>query len=178
MTATDLQATFVERLERHRAILFKVANAYCRRPADREDLVAETVAQLWKAYGRFDERVRFTTWMYRIAVNVAVSFYRSETRRRRVTAPDGDAFVETIAAPPEAEEDDSLAVVRAFVERLDGLDRALMLLYLDDRPYAEIADILGISETNVGTKVARIKERLRRSIVTTTSDKGGSHGTR
>ncbi len=178
MTATDLQATFVERLERHRAILFAVANAYCRRPSDREELVAETVAQLWKSYGRFDERVRFTTWMYRIAVNVAVSFYRSETRRRRATVPAGDAFVETVAASQEEEEDERLALVRAFVERLDGLDRALMLLYLDDRPYAEIAAILGISETNVGTKVARIKERLRRNIVTTTPDNGGSDGTR
>ncbi len=177
MTASDLQATFVERLERHRAILFAVANAYCRRPADREELVAETVVQLWKSYGRFDERVRFTTWMYRIAVNVAVSFYRNESRRRRATVPAGDAFVEAIAAPPEAEEDERLEAVRALVERLDGLDRALMLLYLDDRPYAEIADILGISETNVGTKIARIKERLRRRVATTT-DNGGSHGTR
>jgi RNA polymerase sigma-70 factor (ECF subfamily) len=178
MTATDLQATFVERLERNRAILFNVANAYCRRPADREDLIAETVAQLWKSYGRFDERVAFTTWMYRIAVNVAVSFYRSESRRRRATAPGGDAFVDTIPAPQDVDEDDRLAILRAFVERLDGLDRALMLLYLDDRPYAEIAAILGISETNVGTKVGRIKERLRRSIATTTPENGGPDGTR
>src|SRR5580704_1822634 len=137
MTTSDAQATFVERIDGHRAILFKVASAYCRRAADREDLVAETIAQLWKAYGRFDERLRFSTWMYRIAVNVAISSYRSETRRRRVVVPTNESIVEEIPAPPAAEEEDErLAIVRDLVEGLDGLDRALMILYLDDHPHA------------------------------------------
>lgn len=162
MSPNERQAAFVARLDLHRAILFKVANAYCRRPGEREDLIAETIAHLWRAYPRFDERSSFSTWMYRIAVNVAVSFYRSETRRRGVVTT-GESFLETVAAPEKPEEDERLALVRDLIDRLDPLERALMILYLDDRPHREIAEILGISQTNVATKVARIKERLKRN---------------
>jgi RNA polymerase sigma-70 factor, ECF subfamily len=164
MSSNDSQAAFVARLERHRAILFKVAGAYCRRPADREELVAETIAHLWRAYGRFDERLRFSTWMYRIAVNVAISFYRSDTRRRRGVLASAESFLETLPAPAAPEEDKRLDILRELVEGLDALNRALMILYLEDYPQGEIAEILGISKTNVATKIARIKERFRRSL--------------
>jgi RNA polymerase sigma factor (sigma-70 family) len=81
MRTNDAQTAFVECLDRHRGILIKVAGAYCRDLAGREDLIAEIVAQLWRAYGRFDERAAFSTWMYRIAVNVAISFRRAEMRK-------------------------------------------------------------------------------------------------
>jgi RNA polymerase sigma factor (sigma-70 family) len=83
MTTNDAQAAFVERLERHRGILVKVVNAYCRDAVAREDLIQEIAAALWRAYPRFDGRAAFSTWTYRIAVNVAISFYRSETRKAR-----------------------------------------------------------------------------------------------
>jgi len=78
MTRNSAQGAFLTSLDRHRGILFKVADAYCRDAASREDLVQDIVLQLWRAYPRFDDRARFSTWMYRIAVNVAISFYRSE----------------------------------------------------------------------------------------------------
>jgi RNA polymerase sigma factor (sigma-70 family) len=81
MRTNDAQTAFVECLDRHRGILIKVAGACCRDLAGREDLIAEIVAQLWRAYGRFDERAAFSTWMYRIAVNVAISFRRAEMRK-------------------------------------------------------------------------------------------------
>jgi RNA polymerase sigma factor (sigma-70 family) len=163
MRSSDSQAAFVDRLDRHRGVLVKVAGAYCRDALGREDLIAEIVAQLWRAYGRFDERAAFSTWMYRIAVNVAISFHRSELRKSRNVEPAEPAFLATLPLP-EAQSDDALALVREFIEELDELNRALMLLYLDDHSYAEIAAILGISETNVATKIARIKQRLKRDI--------------
>ncbi|HEV2643906.1 MAG TPA: RNA polymerase sigma factor [Candidatus Elarobacter sp.] len=166
MAIDHAQAGFVRRLDEHRGILFKVADAYCRNRADREDLVQDIVAQLWRAYRRFDDRKSFATWMYRVAVNVAISFYRSETRRMRNVVPGEPSIVETIAQPPTEEPDEGLALVRAFIERLDPLDRALMILYLDDNPYASIADILGISQTNVATKISRIKQRLKLEVAT------------
>jgi RNA polymerase sigma factor (sigma-70 family) len=164
MRTNDAQTAFVDRLNRHRGILIKVANAYCRDPAGYEDLIAEIVAQLWRAYGRFDERAAFSTWMYRIAVNVAISLRRSQMRTAKNVEPAEPAILEMLPSPPEAQSDDALALVREFIERLDELNRALMLLYLDDCSYAEIAAILGISETNVATKIGRIKQRLKRDI--------------
>jgi RNA polymerase sigma factor (sigma-70 family) len=164
MRTDDAQAAFVDRLDRHRGILVKVAAAYCREAAYREDLIAEIVAQLWRAYGRFDERAAFSTWMYRIAVNVAISFHRSEARKAGNVEPAGLAILETLPSPPETQSDDALALVREFIEELDALNRALMLLYLDDKSYTEISAILGISETNVATKIGRIKQHLKRDI--------------
>jgi RNA polymerase sigma-70 factor (ECF subfamily) len=164
MRTNDAQSAFVDRLERHRGVLFKVAGAYCRDAAGREDLIAETVAQLWRAYGRFDERAAFSTWMYRIAVNVAISFQRAEMRKARNVEAAEPAVLEMLPSPPAAPSDDALALVREVIEDLDELNRALMILYLDDNSYADIAAILGISETNVATKIGRIKQRLKRDI--------------
>lgn len=164
MRTSDAQTAFVDRLNRHRGILITVAGAYCRDIAGREDLIAEIVAQLWRAYSRFDERAAFSTWMYRIAVNVAISFRRTEMRKTRNVEPAEPAILEMLPSPPEAQSDAGLALVCEFIEELDGLNRALMLLYLDDRSYAEIAAILGISQTNVATKIGRIKQRLKRDI--------------
>lgn len=162
MSASRQQAAFVDRIDRHRGILFKVANSYCRTAEDREDLVQETIAQLWRSYPRFDGRVAFSTWMYRIAVNVAISFYRSETRRREI-APAAQAVLERVPATQDRASDERLDLIQELIAELEPLQRALMLLYLDDRSYAEIAAILGISESNVGTKIGRIKERLKRN---------------
>jgi RNA polymerase sigma factor (sigma-70 family) len=164
MRSNGAQNAFVERLERHRGVLVKVAGAYCRDAAGREDLIAEIVAQLWRAYGRFDERAAFSTWMYRIAVNVAISFQRAEMRKTRNIEPAEPVVLEMLPSSPEAQSDDALTLVRDVIEELDELNRALMILYLDDNSYAEIAAILGISETNVATKIGRIKQRLKRDI--------------
>ena len=162
MSTTGQQAAFLARIERHRGILLKVANAYCR-PEDREDLVQEAVAQLWRSYPRFDGRAAFSTWMYRIALNVAISFHRGERRRARAV-PMSESVLEGVPVPEAPERDKRLDLMRQFINRLEPLDRALMLFYLDDYSHAEIAVVLGISESNVGTKIGRIKERLRRNV--------------
>lgn len=153
---------FVGRIETHRGLLAKVAAAYCRDAAQREDLIQDMVLQLWSSRTRFDDRLKFSTWMYRVALNVAISAYRRQMRRPETIAL-SESFAESLPSLPG--EDDALPeVLREHVERLDEFNRALVVLYLDDRPYSEIAEILGISESNVGTKIARIKERLRREI--------------
>jgi RNA polymerase sigma factor (sigma-70 family) len=163
MSATDSRDAFVDRIDRHRGILLKVAGAFSRNPVDREDLLQEITVALWRAHDRFDARSSFSTWMYRVAMNVAISFQRSETRKSRLVPADNSLF-ETIAQPRDEPADDRLALIRELIRRLDPPNRALMLLYLDDYPYAEIAKILGISETNVATKIGRIKDRLKRDL--------------
>jgi RNA polymerase sigma factor (sigma-70 family) len=156
---------FVSLLEQNKKIVYKVAATYSRNPADREDLAQEIVVQLWRSFARYDEGYRFSTWMYRVALNVAISFYRRESRRSRaeVSAEDAVQEVASLASEP-AEVDDDIRLLRQLIEQLDELGRAVMILYLDDNPYSMIAEILGISETNVGTKINRIKQRLRRDL--------------
>jgi RNA polymerase sigma factor (sigma-70 family) len=166
MSTTDRQDAFLALLDEHKKILYKVAGTYCRNPADRPDLVQEITAQLWRSFDRYDPRLRFSTWMYRIALNVAISFFRSETRRSRGTVPAEDSILE-IAAGGEPELDENLRLLQGFIAQLDELDRALILLYLDGNRHDAIAEILGISETNVGTKISRIKARLRRDFART-----------
>lgn len=155
------QARFLRLLDVHKGLVHRVASCYGRDGADRADLVQEVVAQLWRAFGAYDERRPFSTWAYRIALNVAISFCRKETRRRRLVVPAED---ELIAPAAEVAPDERLQPLRAAIERLGPADRALVLLHLDGQPHATIAEILGLSETNVGTRLGRIKERLRREL--------------
>jgi RNA polymerase sigma factor (sigma-70 family) len=167
MTTTPTrQDQFLKLLDEHKKIVYKVASSYCRNPADRPDLEQEIVAQLWRSFDRYDEAYRFSTWMYRIALNVAISFYRTETRRSRDTVAAGDSLLEIAAEGPE-EPDENLQILRELIAKLDELDRALVILYLDGNRYDTIAEILGISETNVGTKISRIKQKLRRDFART-----------
>ncbi len=161
MSRPEAQERFEALLSQHKKILWKVANAYCKSVADRPDLVQEIAVQLWRSFPRYDERLRFSTWTYRIALNVAISFHRSEARRARHTVPAEESLLE-IAADPPASVDPDLETLHRFIAELEPLDRALVLLYLDGNPYDTIAQVLGISETNVGTKIGRIKQRLRR----------------
>jgi len=163
MTALTEQDKFLALLEEHRKILYKVASSYCRNPEDRRDLVQEIVVQLWRSFDRFDDKYRFSTWMYRIAMNVAISFYRSQSRRTRGAVPIEESGIDLVAADPEPEEvSDDIRLLHQFIGQLDELNRALIILYLDGNSYDTIAEILGISTTNVATKISRIKERLRR----------------
>ena len=144
-------------LESHRGVVAKVAFTYCRNAEDRRDLEQEIAAQLWRAFPRYDPARPFATWVYRIALNVAISFVRTAYRRPTVPLDETTATAPT----PSDEPDDRLRVLQRFLDRIDHLNRALLVLYLDDRSYRDIADVLGISETNVATKLYRLKQRLR-----------------
>ena len=169
MTPKTRQDSFVILLDEHKKILYKIAGAYCRNPTDRPDLVQEMIVQLWRSFDRYDDRYRFSTWMYRVALNVAISSFRSESRRSRDTELTGDSILDFAAEVPEsASLEEDLRRLQAAVERLGELERALVLLWLDGNRYDTIAEILGISETNVGTKIGRIKQRLRRELAPAT----------
>src|ERR1700730_5572291 len=122
-------------------------------------------AQLWRSFDRYDDRYPFSTWMYRVALNVAISFSRHETRRRRHIVAAEDSVLESASEGSESSAPDAdLRLLHHSLERLGELDRALMLLYLDGHRHGAIAEILGISETNVGTKIGRLKQRLRNEL--------------
>jgi RNA polymerase sigma factor (sigma-70 family) len=151
-------------LHSHQAIVFKVANTYCWHTDDRADLVQEIVAQVWRAWPRYDPARTFSTWMYRIALNVAISFVRKEIRQREVTVPLDETVHDTASVTDDGVLADRLQRLRAFVDRQPPLDRALLLLYLEDKSQREISEILGITQTNVSTKIGRLKEKIRSEI--------------
>lgn len=146
-------------IRRHAGLIHKIAYAYCRHATDREDVVQEIVLELWRSRRGYDIRFKETTWLYRIAVNVAISHYRRE-RRHREPRESIDAHAITIAAPP-IEPSEDVQVLLSCIDDLGALDKALVLLYLDGNDHRSIADVLGISVSNVGTKLSRIKNRLR-----------------
>lgn len=161
--ATETRQWFAEQLERHRGIVIKVAASYCRHPDDRAELAQEIAAQLWQAFPRYDESRPFATWMYRIALNVAIS----SLRRQRMPAPlPLDDAMHDIADPqardPAVEQ--QVRALHRFIHSQAPLDRALLLLYLEDRSYREMSEILGLSETNVATKINRLKQRIRETL--------------
>ena len=165
MRPQDQQDEFLSRMESHRGILHKIANSYCRNPAERPDLIQEIVLQLWRSYDRFDDSHQFSTWMYRVALNVAISFHRSETRRTSTTIIAEDSALELAAAARTVESnDDDIRLLYGRIHGLGGLDRALVLLYLEGHRHSTIAEILGVSESNVATKISRIKQDLRRDL--------------
>jgi RNA polymerase sigma-70 factor (ECF subfamily) len=157
---------FVNLLKENRGIIFKICHSYCPNKNDREDLAQEIIFQLWKSYNRFNADHKFSTWMYRIALNVAISFYRKENKTAQTIA-----FTETL---PEVEDkkdsihekEENISRLQQFINELKELDKALMILYLEEKNHKEIAEILGITETNVATKLGRIKDKLKQKFST------------
>jgi RNA polymerase sigma-70 factor, ECF subfamily len=158
------QAQFRELLERHRGIVLKVAHTWCRDAEDRRDLAQEIAAQLWKAFPSWDAARPFATWMYRIALNVAISHARGNGWRARHVALDDSEVEPSHDADAARETDDGIRALHRVIARLAPLDRALLLLYLDERSQREIAEILGIGESNVATKIGRLKLRIRNEL--------------
>ena len=163
----DARDDFGDLLQQHRGIVFKVANSYARDPEDRADLAQEIAAQLWRAWRSYEPDRPVTTWMYRIALNVAISHLRGRSLRDRHHVPFEDGLHDT--AHDAGTDDDQassqlLRLLRETIARLAPMDRALMLLYLDERSHREIAEVLGISEGNVATKLSRLKARIRESL--------------
>lgn len=162
MPALD-EKEFVRLLEKHGGIIRKVAAGYASSHADRSDLMQEIALQLWKAYPRYSPERPFSTWMYRVALNVAISFLRRNTRRQTLPLDEiGHELVHDPAHDPEMEE--RIVLLQQVIARREPLERALLLLYLDDHSYREIGTILGLSETNVATKLNRLKQQLRQEL--------------
>ena len=154
MEKQELEAEFLNMLRAYNGIIYKIASFYTDENTTLDDLYQDVVLNIWKAFPNFRKESQLSTWIYRIALNTCVSFYRKNTRR--------PACVEiTPEIKAYAEENESIAELYACINQLGKLERALILLYLEDRPYKEIAEIMGITVTNVSTKINRIKEKLK-----------------
>ena len=159
---TDKTVQFLEVILQHKGILYKVANSYCKNKEDRKDLVQEIAIQLWKSFERYDHAYKYSTWMYRIALNVAISFYRKENSRQRISNSLSIDIFEFENTENDLEKEHNLQLLDHLIAKLNHLDKALLLLYLEEKNHAEIAEIIGITTTNVATKISRIKAKLKK----------------
>ncbi|WP_083487949.1 RNA polymerase sigma factor [Pseudoxanthomonas dokdonensis] len=158
----DARAEFAQLIHQHQGIVLKVAHGYSRHRQDRADLVQDILLQLWRAFADYDRQRRFSTWAYRIALNVAISHLRHDVPRRQLADP-MDEQLQHLSDDNsrDAETEHQLQRLQQCIQQLEPMERALMLLYLDGHSYREIGDILGISEINVATRIHRLKQRLR-----------------
>jgi RNA polymerase sigma factor (sigma-70 family) len=166
MNTGNKQENFLALVQANKGIVYKVANAYCHNAEERKDLVQEIILQIWKSFDHYNDQYKYSTWIYRIALNTAISFYRKENRRKQATSPLSADILQLVDTHQSKETALQLGFLQRFIAELKDLDKALLLLYLEEKPHAAIAEILGISVTNVATKIGRIKETLKQKFST------------
>ena len=147
----------------HRGIIYKVVHMYVHDADDRKDLFQEIVFQLWKSLPAFRGESKPSTWMYRIALNTAISHFRNVTRQ-----PDRLSLSEFDFQIPDINErqqlDESINLLNDAIQQLSRIEKAIIILYLEEKSYQEISDIMGITNSNVGVKINRIKTKLEKII--------------
>lgn len=160
MQAEEQKRLFLVTIEQHKGILYKVARAYCPNEDDRQDLIQEMMIQVWQSIHKYNGQFKISTWLYRISLNVAISFYRKNTARTNKYTVLNEQSAQ-IPTEDKTEIEQQLNILELFISELKEIDKALMILYLEDKSHVEIAEILGISVSNVGTKIGRIKDKLK-----------------
>ena len=161
----EIKEQFVSILEKHIGIIFKISGAYAYVKQDREDLIHDIIYELWKSYKRFDGSCKISTWIYRIALNISMNYIRG--RRNAVLFSSLDAFRETDITMWVEEQSSlpQLEMLYRCIDKLGEIDKAIILLYLDGNSHDEISEIIGLSRTNVGTRIGRIKEQLKKLMI-------------
>ena len=163
MATNQIQEQFLELLKENNGIIHKVCHLYCHSAHDRQDLFQEILLQLWKAFPKFRNESKISTWMYRIALNTAISDFRKQ--QRRISTVD-EALPESVGLYDHdpIEQKERLVVLQRAVNRLSDIEKALVMLYLEEKDYQEMEEVLGINQANLLVKMNRIKEKLRRQV--------------
>ncbi|MCB0664631.1 MAG: sigma-70 family RNA polymerase sigma factor [Saprospiraceae bacterium] len=154
-----LEEQFIHMIRKHEGILFKTSTVYTRTREDQQDLYQEIVVQLWRAFPRFRQESSISTWIYRIALNTAITYLRRVKRREKEIPIDQLILQYTDNQDPVFE--DRVKMLYRYIEQLSDLDKGIMLLFLEDKSYEEIAEIIGISVSNVGTRLSHKKKKMK-----------------
>ncbi|NUM71648.1 MAG: sigma-70 family RNA polymerase sigma factor [Ignavibacteriaceae bacterium] len=161
MNKFNKESFFREIAGSHKGIFYKVARTYCAgSPGEQEDLIQEILLQVWKSIDKYNDSYALSTWLYRISINTAISYYRKHSRisqaNVRVESESGYG-----GTPPDNSEQERISLLMKFISELGEVDKAIMLLYLEEKTHAEMSAILGFSVSNIGTRIGRIKEKLK-----------------
>ena len=156
----DLENKFLLDFEANQNIVHKICSIYTTNKDAHNDLFQEITIQVWKNYAKFRGDSKFSTWMYRVALNTAISLYRKSTRK--VKTQDYSSFAYKIESTPyDDKEEIQLKALYAAIHRLNDIEKALIFLYLEDKPYKEISETLEITNVNARVKMNRAKEKLK-----------------
>ena len=156
----ELEHSFIELLEKHQNIVHKVCRLYTNNYDAHNDLFQEITIQLWKAFPKFRGDSKFSTWMYRVGLNTAITLYRKS--KRTINTQQFDTVQFKISAEEyDSTEEDQLKLLYSAVHQLNDIEKALVFLYLEDKNYREISETMGITEVNARVKMNRVKTKLR-----------------
>jgi RNA polymerase sigma-70 factor (ECF subfamily) len=154
------ETAFLSLLEQHINIIVKIVNVYAYNTQDKKDLMSDIIFELWKSYPRFRGEAKVSTWLYRVALNIALKTKRKRDNNKLLFVDelitfDTDTFVDS------SDERSNINLLYKCIEELNPINKAIILLYLDDKSNEEIAEITGLSRTNVSTRLNRIREQLK-----------------
>ena len=160
MPTKEEEKLFENHIREHELLLYKICRIYARTDADRQDLFQEIVIQLWHAFPKFKGESKFSTWLYRVAINTAITGLRK--KRDFITSYEPALLPVNVADEGTGgAEEEKLRQLYSAIEQLNLVEKSIVMLYMEDKSYAEMEDILGITEGNLRVKMNRIKEKLR-----------------
>lgn len=168
---SSLEKEFLEKIEKHKGVIFKISKMYMDDFDDQKDLFQEITYQVWKAYPTFEGRSEFSTWLYRIALNTAILFLKSEKRRSFIQNNEVSNF-KINQDEYDDEDEQKLKKMYEAINQLNAIDKALIFYYLENYSGKQIAEQMGICEVNARVKMNRAKEKLKQLI------NNQPHGTR
>lgn len=161
MSAGKIEIRFLEVIESHKGILYKIANVYSKEEECRKDLIQEIVYQLWRSFPNYNDQYKLSTWIYRIALNVSINFYKKEQKRSIISNRIEESVFILSEDTNKSEPNPDLNLLQKCISELNEINKALIILHLEGNNHSEIAEILGITTTNVSTKINRIKKVLK-----------------
>jgi RNA polymerase sigma-70 factor, ECF subfamily len=162
MTDNRQRDRFLDILENNIGIILKIAGVYAHTIHDREDLINDITLELWKSFGSFKGESKISTWLYRVALNTSMNFKRKR-KKDRLFFLDDIKQTDNPGWFTECQDTSQSEILYQCIDELNELNKAIILLYLDGRSHEEISDITGVSKTNVGTRISRIKEQIKKS---------------
>ncbi len=157
---TDKKDQFLDVLEKNIGIILKIARVYTKVHQDREDLINDITLELWKSFKKFNGKSKISTWIYRVALNTAMN-YKRKKKKDSLFSFTNDFKAETQNWLNEQEDSEQSDILYECIDELNELNKAIILLYLDGNSHEDISEITGISKTNVGTRMSRIKEQIK-----------------
>ena len=166
MTDKNRAIAFEKQIREHEALIHKICRMYAYEEADRQDLFQEIVIHLWKAYSTFKGHSKFSTWLYRVAINTAITGLRRQ--KDFITSYEPGQLPVHLPEEKGPEEEQSTALYTA-ISQLNDIEKAIVMLYLEDRSYEEMEEILGFSQGNLRVRMSRIKDKLRQLTKTNAS---------
>jgi RNA polymerase sigma-70 factor (ECF subfamily) len=159
-TQKEVENDFILKIQSHQGILHKICFIYSLNEADKEDLYQEMILQLWKSFSSFRGDAKFSTWMYRVALNTAITLNKKATLFRNNTTQ----LIEEYIYEDTTDYSEDIIILYKAISKLNKIEKAIILLWLDEKTYHEISEIVGISEKNVGLKLVRSKKKLGKII--------------